>query len=184
MNFDGNFIARGVVDIGPLQAKVMAEPAEHWSDDGSRQRRFDVHRDTETIFLIYDDDLRHVSTTRRECFAEYEPVVAPIFAKLSAGICASGWCVRCILTQLKPGGRIAPHVDSGFSLQRSHRVHVPIITGGHVEFQVGDEVRNLEEGCLWEINNMRTHSVVNRGSDPRVHLIVDWACLPDVMARL
>ena len=182
MNFDGNFIARGVIDVGPLQAMVEAESLEQWAGDDFRQRQFKAHRDTETIFLIYDDDLRHVSPTRRERFREYEPLVTPIFTLLSAGICGGG-CVRCLLTRLKPGGCIPPHVDRGFSLEHSHRVHVPIVSGGQVEFRVGDEVRNLEEGQLWEINNLRRHSVLNRGTDPRVHLIVDWVGLPEVMVR-
>lgn len=114
MNFDGNFIHRGVVDVGPLRATVDAEPAAHWIDDCSRQQRFDVHRDTKTIFLIYDDDLRHVSPTRRERFAEYEPLVAPIFAALSAGICGSG-CVRCILTYERPAIHQRLAISSGSS---------------------------------------------------------------------
>jgi hypothetical protein len=31
------------------------------------------------------------------------------------------------------------------------------------------------EGELWEISNMRLHSVRNGGRSPRMHLIVDWA---------
>ena len=32
----------------------------------------------------------------------------------------------------------------------------------------------MRVGEFWEINNGRKHSVDNRGSEDRVHLIIDW----------
>jgi hypothetical protein len=184
MNFDGNFIQRGQVDVAPLQALVAAESDVTWRADPFRQRAFTVHGDTETLFLIYDQDLRHISPTRLPRYDDYSRALQPVFDVLAAGLCESGWCARCILTRLRPGGVIAPHVDHGFSLERSHRVHIPIVTSGDVRFEVGGEVRNMAAGEMWEINNMRRHGVENTGDHARVHLIVDWACLGMVMARL
>lgn len=54
------------------------------------------------------------------------------------------------------------------------RVHIPITTNEQVAFSVGDEIRAMKEGELWEVNNARTHWVENRGQTGRVHLIIDW----------
>jgi quercetin dioxygenase-like cupin family protein len=54
------------------------------------------------------------------------------------------------------------------------RIHMPVVSTDQVEFTVGGESQVMKEGELWEINNAREHSVVNKGDDRRVHLIVDW----------
>jgi hypothetical protein len=182
MNFDGNFRSRGRVDIAGLCARVTAEPDTRWRDDPFRQRAFEVHEDTETIFLIYDRDMRHLNPTPLPAYDSYASLVAPVLAQLAAQLCPDGWCVRCLLTRLRPGGHIRAHVDQGFSLRRSHRVHLPIVASGDVTFSVGGETRQLAPGELWEINNMRLHAVENTGVTPRIHLIVDWACPALVMA--
>ena len=40
-------------------------------------------------------------------------------------------------------------------------------------FEVKTTIK-LFEGEIWEINNKRTHSVVNSGDSARIHLISDW----------
>lgn len=181
MNFDGNFIDRGAVDVTELRAKILGEAEDTWRADSFRQRTFDVHRDTETIFLIFDQDPMRLTATRLPRFADYEPLVAPIFDRLSASLCGEGWCLRCIFTRLRPGGTIPAHVDGGFALERAHRVHIPIVTGARVQFRVGEETKNLDAGRMWEINNLRPHAVENGGDGSRVHLIVDWICPASLM---
>lgn len=178
MNFDGNYLALGTVDVEPLRDRILAEADRVWAENEFRQRTFKPHQDTETIFLVFDEDFRHLDPTKSAKFSEYRELLAPVFERLAAHICQRGWCVRCILAKLTAGSVIPEHVDQGFSLANSHRVHIPIITNDGVRFRVGGEERHLPAGELWEINNLRPHSVENRGSDARVHLIVDWACAP------
>jgi quercetin dioxygenase-like cupin family protein len=54
------------------------------------------------------------------------------------------------------------------------RIHIPVISTARVEFTVGGEQRVMNQGELWEVNNAREHSVVNKGDESRVHLILDW----------
>jgi Flp pilus assembly protein TadD len=51
---------------------------------------------------------------------------------------------------------------------------MPIVTNGDVVFHVGGQEINMQAGELWEINNGTVHGVDNRGTEDRVHLIVDW----------
>jgi tetratricopeptide (TPR) repeat protein len=55
-----------------------------------------------------------------------------------------------------------------------HRIHLPIVTNEDVVFHVGGEEINMHAGELWEINNGTVHGVENRGTEDRIHLIVDW----------
>jgi hypothetical protein len=70
---------------------------------------------------------------------------------------------------------VKPHGDFGYSLNHSHRVHIPLVTNPGVEFIVNGQPKFLPEGEIWEINNIDQHEVHNRSDAYRVHLILDLA---------
>ena len=53
------------------------------------------------------------------------------------------------------------------------RVHVPVTTNPEVEFQVNGSRVVLAAGSAWYLRLSDPHSVANRGSADRVHLVVD-----------
>jgi hypothetical protein len=175
MNFNGNFIRIGRVDVNPLLEIVLRQTEADWNADASRQQAFEVHRHTKSIPLIYDRDFRHSNPTRRAKFFECQHVLEPIFAMIAGVYADEGQVIRCLLARLAPGGAIPAHVDSGYSLRHSHRVHIPVITHDKVSFVIAGEEVRMAEGEAWEINNCRPHAVANHGDAARVHLIVDWA---------
>ncbi len=175
MNMSCNAVKLATLDVSTLKSLVLQQPDEEWVADSYRQNQFEAHKDTETIYLIFDRDFRHSNGTRREKYPVFAPHVEPIFAMLSHVLKSRGAVIRCILTRLRPGGAISPHKDGGFSLVRSHRLHLAVVTSDQVTFVIGGEEIKMREGELWEIDNTRWHSVRNDGQDPRVHLIVDWA---------
>ena len=75
---------------------------------------------------------------------------------------------------LKPDGLIKEHSDIGEGFEQSHRIHLPLVTNGKVEFFIGKRKYNFEEGIAVEINNQKNHSVANRSSKDRIHLIIDY----------
>lgn len=186
MNFDGNFRRLGAVDVGPLRQLVLGLTAEDWDRETTRQRRYEAHRDTQSIGLVYDYDFRHVNPTRLPALRLFEPAMRPVLAMIAADfegsprgreLCARyglGYFIRASLVRLNPGGEIAPHQDMNFSLAHSHRVHLPVVSNENVLFTVGGETLNLREGGVYEINNRRVHQVGNRGHEGRVHLILDF----------
>ena len=78
------------------------------------------------------------------------------------------------LSLLKSNGIISSHCDNGERFEETHRIHLPIITNNQVEFIIGNKSYNFEAGCVVEINNQKTHSVINRSREDRIHLIIDY----------
>lgn len=186
MNFPGNFFHIGDIEIAELKNLVLNLTDEQWDNFSLRQKRYEVHQHTQSIGLVYDPDFRHSHPTRLPTLDMFEAELKPVlwmtadhFEQTEKGKQlikenGVGYFVRATLVRLKAGGSIAEHRDMNFSLTHSHRVHLPIVTNDEVWFSVGSETINMHEGQLYEINNRRLHSVDNKGSDDRVHLILDF----------
>jgi hypothetical protein len=174
--FAGNFRLLGRVDPSTILEKTRLLTDADWAANEWRQNRFDTHADTQTIELIFDTDFRHEDPTPREKYFElgFDTHLEPLIETISNYYTGDGYVVRAILVRLKERGVIPTHVDTGYTLMNCRRIHMPVVSTDQVEFTVGGESQVMKEGELWEINNAREHSVVNKGDDRRVHLIVDW----------
>ena len=186
MNFKGDFIKIGSIGVSSLRDVVKNITDDEWASSEWRQQKFDTHKDTQMIQLVFDADFRHSNPTYLPIYYQYKDMLEPL-TTLIAGhynkILSTkrlqkknghGYLIRMILVRLKPGGVIPPHGDQGYSLLHAHRIHLPVSSEGKAEFTVGDTTRVLTEGEVWEINNKRTHTVVNHGNTPRIHIISDW----------
>lgn len=192
MNFSGNFVHIGSVDTSELRKRVDTLTEEQWSAFSLRQQRYEVHRDTQTIGLVFDPDFRHSHPTRLPALEIFQDALQPVLAKVAGHYEESaegqrltekyglGYFIRATLVRLKAGGTINPHEDNNFSLVHSHRIHLPIITNAGVQFTVGADTLAMPAGELYEINNRRRHSVRNDSDTDRVHFILDFV-LPGEM---
>jgi len=186
VNFDDNFRRIGSANVEPIKAMIAELEDERWESEATRQQCYEAHCVTQSILLVHDSDFRHINPTRHPALETFEPVIRPILAitadfydKSPKGkeiLRKSGiaYFIRAKFARLLPGATIAEHRDTNFSFTHSHRVHVPIITNDHVWITVGGETLNIPDGEIYEINNRRTHSVSNKGDEPRVHLILDY----------
>ena len=66
-----------------------------------------------------------------------------------------------------------PHVDSHYYWRTHLRIHIPVITNPGVEFTCGGETVHMAAGECWVFDSFRGHEVHNRGSEQRVHLVLD-----------
>ncbi len=186
MNFQGNFRDIGTFDVSELVALVNQLPQSEWDKQNVRQKRYEVHKDTQFIGIVYDEDFRHQNGTRHEMLDTFGKALNPLFAKVAQyyesapdimgkfGRPVQGYFIRVSLAKLRAGGEINEHKDMNFSLAHSHRIHIPLITNPDVKFNIAYESRNLKVGEVVEINNRRVHSVKNDGDEDRVHIIMDW----------
>ena len=95
------------------------------------------------------------------------PYITEIMAELG---CVWG---RSRLMGLAPGRDVPPHVDSHYYWRTHHRIHIPVITNPGVSFTCGAETVHMAEGECWMFDNFRWHNVQNKGTEQRVHLVLD-----------
>ncbi len=83
----------------------------------------------------------------------------------------------CVLAILGPGGMVPRHRDMPHDPDKkawSHHLHVPITHAIDTEFTIDGQTLTLDTGGVYEIDNQKRHSVVNRGSGYRVNLMLDF----------
>ncbi len=96
----------------------------------------------------------------------------PYFRAVMAAIEAPLQAVR--LMRLAPGSVIKEHTDYELSFEEgSARLHVPVVTNDGVDFRLNGARVVLEAGSCWYLRLSDPHSVANRGTQDRVHLVID-----------
>lgn len=80
---------------------------------------------------------------------------------------------RSRLMALAPGAEVPAHVDAHYYWRTHLRIHVPVITNEGVEFTCGDRTVHMAAGECWVFDSFRWHDVQNKGSERRVHLVLD-----------
>ena len=176
----------GPVDTTALSEAILAQEPAAWHEQQYRQQEFDVHRQTESIVLVF---------ANLEVWPEIEICKEPGWDRLAAvavplmhGIIAKnyppgGAIIRAMAAKLLAGGKISPHVDTHPSFHRGHRIHVPITTNPRVRFMIDGRPHQLQVGRAYEINNQMNHSVMNKGDADRITFIFDYVP-PAELARI
>lgn len=78
------------------------------------------------------------------------------------------------LLRLAVGAEIKPHKDHCLGYEDGFlRIHIPVITNPDVEFILDGKRLPMLEGECWYIDANFTHSVANRGTEDRIHLVID-----------
>ena len=80
---------------------------------------------------------------------------------------------RSRLMGLAAGAEVPAHIDSHRHWQTHIRIHIPIFTNPGVEFTCGGETVHMAPGECWIFDSFQFHEVHNRGSEHRVHLVLD-----------
>lgn len=75
---------------------------------------------------------------------------------------------------LQAGAIIKEHTDEGLLFEQQEvRLHFPVFTNAGVEFYVDSERVTMNVGDCWYMNAHLPHSVANKGTIDRIHLVVD-----------
>ena len=101
-----------------------------------------------------------------------------------------GELCRTMLANLKPGGRVSLHRDTGEYYMKINRYHLVLQSEG-VTMVSGDEQQIFKTGELWWFNEKEWHTAFNNTSTPRIHLIFDvrpypigrWALIDWISSR-
>lgn len=186
MDIDTRLRELGPVDSVALCEAVLAQDEAAWHEEEHRQNVYDVHRQTESIVLVFIN-----LEVWPELEIHKEPGwnrLAEVAVPLMHGIIEKhyppgGVIIRAMAAKLLAGGKIAPHIDTHPSFHRGHRIHVPITTNPRVRFMIDGRPHQLQVGQAYEINNQKNHSVMNKGEDDRITFIFDYVP-PEELARI
>lgn len=80
---------------------------------------------------------------------------------------------RSRLMALAPGAEVPAHIDSHYYWRTHIRIHIPVITNPDVLFTCGGDTVHMAPGECWVFDSFLRHEVHNRGSETRVHLVLD-----------
>ena len=172
-----NFRDLGKVDISALKAAVLNIPEELWDlENADKPNRFEALDVTRHIVFRFVSNFRDWRQSYdRPLWTEWRQLLEPILATATADYgYTNGVFPRVMLARMAAGGVIQPHRDANPAAKWPHKIHVPLITNENVIFYVEGARRHLVEGEAVEVNNMGTHSVENRGSTDRIHLIFEY----------
>jgi aspartyl/asparaginyl beta-hydroxylase (cupin superfamily) len=166
----------GPVDITELASRTLAQEPEAWLEHDLRQRKYDVHHDTQSIVLIFcDARWPDPVVTREPGWPRLADSAVPLMDAIIAKYYRPGGTIlRAMAAKLLPRGLIRPHTDAIESFVQSHRVHLPLSSNSGVRFTVDGRPCPMTPGRAYEINNQKTHSVMNLGTEARISFIFDY----------
>ncbi|MHC8384390.1 aspartyl/asparaginyl beta-hydroxylase domain-containing protein [Pseudomonas sp. LB3P14] len=85
--------------------------------------------------------------------------------------------VSARLLRLGPGGQIHEHRDYDLGEPDADlRLHIPLLSPSHVDFLLDGQRMPMAAGECWFLDLSRPHRVDNRGTEARIHLVLD--CRP------
>ena len=177
MDIDKPLRELGAVDSGALREAILAQEEAAWFEERIRQEVFDVHRQTESIVLVFTklDNWPEIEVYKEPGWDRLAEVAVPVMHDIIARhYSPGGTIIRAMAAKLVAGGKITPHVDSHPSFHMGHRIHVPISTNPRVRFMIDGRPYRLQVGQAYEINNQKNHSVMNKGAEDRITFIFDY----------
>ena len=177
MDIDAPIRTLGPVDSAALARSVLAQDEAAWHQQEHRQRAYEVHRDTQSLVMVFMDEAAwpEILVRKEAAWERLADAAVPVMHDL-IGRCypPGGAIVRAMAARLKAGGKIKPHTDTHPSFHLGHRIHVPITTNPRVRFMIDGRPHQLQVGEAYEINNQKTHSVANKGGEDRITFIFDY----------
>ena len=177
MDIDAPLKELGDYDISGLRDLVLALDEQAWFGNTYRQQEYDVHQMTNSIVMIFTDGSGwpEIEVRREAGWDLLADQAVPLMQQILADhYPLGGTIIRAMAARLEPGGTIKTHRDSHPSFHYGHRIHIPIYTNPRVRFMIDGRPYKLEVGKVYEINNQRQHSVMNKGKEGRINFIFDY----------
>ena len=167
----------GEFDSSALRDAILNQDDAAWDEDQYRQDKYEVHRQTRSIVLVFTDgeNWPNSDVKKEPGWDRLADVAVPLMHEvIDKHYPKGGTIIRAMAAKLLSGGRIDPHHDQHPSFHCGHRIHIPITTNPRVRFMIDGRPYQFEVGEAYELNNQLQHSVMNKGSDDRITFIFDY----------
>ena len=183
MNIDTPVRELGQIDINPLREVVLNQEQSIWDQSTIRQEEFEVHKATKSILMLFAniENWPEIEVRREEGWSFLADSALPVMNQIiNSNYQPGGTVIRAMAAKLLSGENIASHWDKHPSFHCGHRIHVPIKTNSRVRFNIDGFPHQFNVGEAYEINNQKTHSVINKGDEERIHFIFDYVPLSEL----
>ena len=177
MNIDTPLRELGAVDIAPLRDLILSQEEVAWHEDDFRQQVYDVHRETESIVMVFThgDDWPNCEVRKEPGWDRLADAAIPVMHNIIKNhYPPGGTIIRAMAAKLLVGGKVVPHRDTHPSFRAGHRIHLPITTNPRVRFFIDGRPYLFKVGEAYELNNQKKHSVSNKGTEDRITFIFDY----------
>lgn len=167
----------GEFDSSALRDAILSQDDAAWNEDQYRQDKYEVHRQTESIVLVFTDgsDWPKSTVQKEPGWDRLADTAVPLMhAIIDKHYPKGGTIIRAMAAKLLAGGRIDPHHDQHPSFHCGHRIHIPITTNPRVRFMIDGRPYQFKVGEVYELNNQKQHSVMNKGTEDRITFIFDY----------
>ncbi len=177
MNIEVPLRELGPVDSAPLREAILRQEEAAWHEDTYRQQEYDVHSETQSIVMVFThgENWPNCEVRREPGWDRLADVAIPLMEEIiKKHYPPGGTVIRAMAAKLLSGRKITPHHDKHPSFCAGHRIHIPITTNPRVRFMIDGRPYKFKVGEAYEINNQKTHSVMNKGDDDRITFIFDY----------
>lgn len=167
----------GRYGIEPLQDRILSLPEEAWWGNQFRQLEYEVHEHTQSVVMVFTDGQGwpNIEVAKDKGWELLADAAVPLMHQILADHYPSGGTIiRAMAARLQAGGVIKPHHDKHPSFHYGHRIHIPIYTNPRVRFMIDGRPQKMQIGHVYEINNQKRHSVMNKGTEGRINFIFDY----------
>lgn len=173
------YIASDLPIAGLLQE--LADNPQVWDEHTSRTAPVNSpHHGLSDIWVRYNDWANFTGNSR--AFNEEHDAVwlppaqtlpsAKKLAKLVMAIVGGDRLGMVLITRIPPGGRVAPHIDSGWHARYYNKYAVQIKGNADQAFHFDGESLSPEPGDLYTFNNSKLHWVTNDSDEERITCII------------
>ncbi|MGB0525423.1 MAG: aspartyl/asparaginyl beta-hydroxylase domain-containing protein [Flammeovirgaceae bacterium] len=167
----------GKVDISTIKPLILNLSEAVWSaEDKRKMNNSNCLHHTQHIILRAQTSLEHSkSYVERPHWKFWEAKLMPVIQQAVAPYeYEKGTVPKALFAKLLHGYDIDAHIDTPPRNRQIHKIHVPIQTNPDVTFSVGGASFHMKVGYAYEVNNIASHSVSNKGDIDRVHFIFEY----------
>jgi len=119
---------------------------------------------TQSIYPMPHSEEEYKDTSLMDAFPSVQQIIRTFECPLTS--------VRFL--RLEKGAEIKEHSDNALSFEDGDvRLHIPVITDDAIEFISNGKRLIMKEGECWYVNAGLPHSVANKSTIDRIHLVLD-----------
>ncbi len=167
----------GPIDISTIKQMVERLGDQLWENETEgRENKFAVfHHTQHIIFRFPDTSITRLDVHDNPSWTIWKPFLLPLMEQAVKPYgYENGEFKAVMLAKLKAGYAIDMHKDGLPEYYFLHKIHIPIQTNELVKFHIKPNDYYLKEGYAYEVNNLLSHYVTNKGKEDRIHLIFEY----------